>query len=91
MISFKNVTKVYLPGTLVLDEVSFEIKKGEFVSIVGKSGAGKSYLIKLEAMRQFMFGAEVIIIDPEGEYGQLAKTLGGEEVTFSTSSAITPP
>ena len=37
---------------------------------------GKSYLIKLEAMRQFMFGTEVIIIDPEGEYGDLTKTVG---------------
>lgn len=56
--------------------------------VLGKSGAGKSYLIKLEAMRQFMFGTEVIIIDPEGEYGTLAKTMGGEEVIFAPSSAV---
>ena len=45
-------------------------------------------LIKLEAMRQFMFGTEVIIIDPEGEYGTLTKALGGEELMFTPSSAI---
>ncbi len=56
--------------------------------VLGKSGAGKSYLIKLEAMRQFMFGTDVIIIDPEGEYGTLAHTMGGEEVAFSPSSPI---
>lgn len=56
--------------------------------VLGKSGAGKSYLIKLEAMRQFMFGTEVIIIDPEGEYGELAKAMGGEEVAFSPTSPI---
>ena len=32
--------------------------------VFGKSGSGKSFLIKLEAMRQFMFGSEIIIIDP---------------------------
>ena len=73
-------------GSLIIFD-RFSLENANEV-VFGKSGAGKSYLIKLEAMRQFMFGAEVIIIDPEGEYGQLSKTLGGEEVTFSTSSAI---
>lgn len=56
--------------------------------ILGKSGSGKSYLIKLEALRQFMFGTEVIIVDPEGEYVNLAKTVGGEYVSFDSSFAI---
>src|SRR3989338_6752734 len=56
--------------------------------VLGKSGAGKSYLIKLEALRQFMFGTEVIIIDPEGEYSKLAEAVGGEIVEFSANSAI---
>lgn len=56
--------------------------------VLGKSGAGKSFLIKLETMRQFMFGTEVIIIDPEGEYETLANTLGGEHVSFSPSDPI---
>jgi len=47
MIKFQNVTKTYPPNTTVLDNVSFEIKEGEFVSIVGKSGAGKTTLIRL--------------------------------------------
>lgn len=56
--------------------------------VLGKSGSGKSYLIKLEVTRQFMFGTEVIVVDPEGEYENLARTLGGEVVSFNTSSAI---
>jgi type IV secretory pathway VirB4 component len=56
--------------------------------VFGKSGSGKSYLIKLEAMRQFMFGTEVIIIDPEGEYSELTVAMGGEEVQFTPSSAV---
>jgi type IV secretory pathway VirB4 component len=56
--------------------------------IFGKSGSGKSFLIKLEAMRQFMFGTEVVIIDPEGEYEGITETLGGEYVSFTASSPI---
>ncbi|MCL5113934.1 MAG: ATP-binding protein [Patescibacteria group bacterium] len=56
--------------------------------VFGKSGSGKSYLIKLEAMRQFMFGTEVIILDPEGEYEALTHTLGGEYVSFAPSDPI---
>lgn len=54
--------------------------------VFGKSGSGKSYLIKLEAMRQRMFGTEVIIIDPEGEYDLLTQALGGEYVEFSPNA-----
>lgn len=56
--------------------------------VLGKSGSGKSFGIKLEALRQFMFGTEVIIVDPEGEYENLATTLNGEHVAFTPSSPI---
>lgn len=73
-------------GSLIIFE-RFSLENANEV-VLGKSGAGKSFLIKLEAMRQFMFGTEVIIIDPEGEYEALAKTLGGEHVSFSPSDPI---
>ena len=47
MISFKNITKIYLPKTTALEGVCLDIKDKEFVSIVGRSGAGKTTLFKL--------------------------------------------
>lgn len=51
--------------------------------VFATSGAGKSYMIKLEAVRSLMFGTEVIIIDPEREYDRLTKAVGGEYISFS--------
>jgi cell division transport system ATP-binding protein len=47
MIKFDKVTKIYSDGTTVLQDVSFEVKDGEFISFVGKSGAGKTTLTKM--------------------------------------------
>lgn len=46
MIAFQNVSKAYTKST-ALEDVTFKIDAGEFVSLVGKSGAGKSTIIKL--------------------------------------------
>ena len=50
------------------------------------SGAGKSYSLKLEILRSLMFGAEVIVIDPEREYEYLAEATGGRFFNISLSS-----
>ncbi|MET8983243.1 DUF87 domain-containing protein [Streptomyces sp. NPDC004539] len=45
--------------------------------ILGRSGAGKSYLVKLELLRSLYRGIEAYVIDPEDEYTRLADTVGG--------------
>lgn len=55
--------------------------------IFAASGAGKSYFVKLEAMRSLMLGTDIIIIDPEKEYEKLTKTIGGEYISFNQDGA----
>lgn len=73
-------------GSLVIFD-RFSLENANEV-VFGKSGSGKSYLIKLEVMRQFMFGTEIIIIDPEGEYETLCETLNGEYVSFNPTRPV---
>jgi len=54
--------------------------------VFGKSGGGKSFAIKLEAVRQLMFGTDIIIIDPENEYKLLTEAVGGSYLTLSLNS-----
>lgn len=56
--------------------------------VLAKSGSGKSFLVKLESVRYLMFGTEVFIIDPEGEYKELAYSFGGEFVEFSFNAPV---
>ncbi|WP_410574483.1 VirB4 family type IV secretion system protein [Amycolatopsis sp. cmx-4-61] len=48
--------------------------------ILGRSGAGKSYLVKLELLRSLYRGIEIHVIDPEDEYARLAAAVGGTYV-----------
>lgn len=54
--------------------------------ILGKSGGGKSFLVKLESARLLMMDTHVIILDPENEYKKLTQSMGGEFVEFSQAS-----
>jgi len=63
MIRFKNVTKVYGKDTYALNKVNLNIKAGEFVSIVGQSGTGKTTLIRLIIAEECPTSGRVIIGD----------------------------
>ena len=55
--------------------------------VFASAGAGKSYMIKLEAMRSLMLGTDIIVIDPENEYKNLAESVGGQYIAFGYGEA----
>lgn len=71
-------------GLVIFDR--FSLENGNSV-VFAKSGAGKSFTVKLEALRSMMFGTEVFIIDPENEYQRMAEAVGGAYVRLSLNSA----
>lgn len=60
----------------------FELENANAV-VFAKSGAGKSYFVKLEAVRSLMLGTHIIIVDPEREYEDLSKAVNGAYISFS--------
>ncbi len=54
--------------------------------VFAKAGAGKSYAVKIEALRSLMLGTDVIVIDPENEYKALCEAVGGSYLNISLNS-----
>ena len=72
-------------GLVIFDRFSLENAN---MVVFAKSGAGKSFTVKLEALRSMMTGAEIIIIDPENEYQKLCDAVGGSYVRLSLNSDV---
>ncbi len=70
-------------GLVIFDRFSLENAN---MVVFAKSGAGKSFTVKLEALRTMMMGSDVIIIDPENEYQRLTDAVGGSYIRLSLNS-----
>lgn len=71
-------------GLVIFDR--FSLENGNSV-VFAKSGAGKSFTVKLEALRSLMMGTEIFIIDPENEYERMCDAVGGSYVRLSLGSS----
>jgi conjugal transfer ATP-binding protein TraC len=70
-------------GLVIFDR--FSLENGNSV-VFAKSGAGKSFTVKLEALRSLMMGTEIFVIDPENEYERMCEAVAGAYVRLSLSS-----
>ena len=70
-------------GLVLFDRFSLENAN---MVVFAKSGAGKSFAVKLEALRSMMMGTEVVIIDPENEYQKLCDAVGGTYIRLALDS-----
>ena len=63
MIEFSSVTKKYDHGITALEEINVNIKKGEFVFLVGPSGSGKSTFLKLIIKEELPTSGKIVVDD----------------------------
>lgn len=59
--------------------------------VLARSGAGKSYFTKLEALRLLYPGVQVCVVDPEGEYQRLAEVTGGTHIALGAEGVAFNP
>ena len=74
-LEFREITKEYEEGHKALDNVSFSVENGDFIFIIGESGAGKTTLIKLMIREEFPTTGQVLFDDVD------VHTLEGEDVS----------
>lgn len=70
-------------GLVLFDRFSLENAN---MVVFAKSGAGKSFAVKLEALRSLMIGTELLIIDPDDEYRAMCEAVGGSYLRLSLAS-----
>lgn len=75
-IVFDCVTKIFEPDDLVLEDISFRVEKGEFLFLIGKSGVGKSSILKLLSRQEEVSGGRIFV--DEQDIGSLK----GRELAF---------
>jgi len=82
MVEVTNVTKIFANAITALKEINFQMKQGEFVSLVGPTGAGKTTFLRLIYMDEFPTEGEVKVADysssniQEWEVPELRRKLG---------------
>ena len=76
---------VHNSSLVIFDPFGVEQENANKV-VFAKSGAGKSFACKVEALRALLLGVEYYVVDPEDEYGRICEAVGGEMVRLSAAS-----
>ncbi|MPZ49764.1 MAG: conjugal transfer protein TraC [Dehalococcoidia bacterium] len=76
---------VHNNSLVIFDPSNRELENANKV-VFAKSGAGKSYACKVEALRALMLGVDYYVIDPEDEYRRVCEAVGGQYIRLSSSS-----
>lgn len=71
---------------IFIDTYNRKVLNNSNISVFGTAGSGKTFFVSLLTMRSALKGIRSIIIDPEGEYGKVARILGGVTVKLAPGS-----
>jgi conjugal transfer ATP-binding protein TraC len=77
---------LYTSSPVFLDFYGKQMGKNVNMTVIGKSGSGKTFFVSLLTLRSLIKGIRTAIIDPEGEYIKLTKIVGGSHVSISSES-----
>ena len=90
MIKVEHLNKYYNKGKSneihVINDVSFEFPEKGFLTILGKSGSGKSYATKTILTQLAAENSKIFILDPENEYTKLAANMDGKIIDVGSAS-----
>ncbi len=78
ILSIRNLVKTYPNGTQALKDVSFDVKRGEFLVIIGLSGSGKSTLLRCVNRLHHPTSGQIIYRPKEGSESDIAQAEGAE-------------
>jgi len=87
LLDVEHVSKVYANGTVALDDLTFSVKEGEFVSVVGSSGCGKSTLLRMIAGLGEATGGKIHV---QGMTPQKARQTRGEMTYVFQEATLLP-
>ena len=79
-------TNIYNESLVFIDRYNESKYKNANMCIFGTSGSGKSFFTKLQIIRYKLFGIEQYVIDPDREYGNIAKELNGTIIKIGASA-----
>ena len=79
---------MYTDSPIFIDKFDKSKYKNANMCIFGTSGAGKSFFVKLQILRNWMMGIQQFVIDPEHEYYKIAENLGGTLIKVGPSSDL---